>query len=320
MFCGLNRRGYTPSGSDVYYKYDYSGGENEFLEVGFYNRDILRPERVWQVEFNDAGEAVKYYAGCASGCGAGSGEFESLEYYDAAGLGDDRYDGLIKRRFNAASDIIAEYEYTTEIAGLTDEAGAEDNVYLTRPLLVREFAVDNPGGGDEAVYEIRQVSYDGNDYSATEYVYVDNEHYRLVKNFFDGPTFTTLAGRAEYAELNADPNDECYVTGFDYDGVTETITYPSGNRQNIKVYNSGHQLRAEYVYDTVHDANSMANAYTYENSYPASHTGPLGGTTEYSYSAAGYLCAELEAGNNLGIDPNTSRLKIFTTSTEWAGR
>ena len=153
------------------------------------------------------------------------------------------------------------------------------------------------------------TSYAGGDYSALEYVFVDNEHYRLMKNFYDGPTFTTLAGRAEYAELNADPNDECYVTSFDYNGVAETITYPSGNRQNIKVYNSEHQLRAEYVYDTVHDANSMANAYTYENSYPTSHTGPLGRTTEYSYSAAGYLCAELEVGNDLGIDPNTSRLK-----------
>jgi YD repeat-containing protein len=100
-----------PEKNGRYYKYTWDNNYTD-LDVDYYDTDVdeNNPQRQWSVGFDSAGRAVEYSAGCSSGCGGGSGEYEKLEYFDETEFDDE---DLIKKRFNADGDVIQLNGYET---------------------------------------------------------------------------------------------------------------------------------------------------------------------------------------------------------------
>ena len=71
----------TPNCATKYYVYEWNANESN---VSYYTRDSVgqswQIQRNWQLEFDEDLRAIKYRAGCDSGCGSQSGSFEHVEY------------------------------------------------------------------------------------------------------------------------------------------------------------------------------------------------------------------------------------------------
>lgn len=96
-----------PEQSPVFYRLTWSP---DYLTVQqeYYNTAIDQsPLRVWNASFDTSGRVVQSYLGCSSGCGSSSYGYEKVEYNNQY----ENYDDLIKRKYNAAGDVVLENEY-----------------------------------------------------------------------------------------------------------------------------------------------------------------------------------------------------------------
>lgn len=111
-----------PENSQKFYKYTWDANGTE-LDVEYYNTDIDEdnPLRQWHVEFDSEGRVVEYSAGCSSGCGGGSGEYERYEYFD-----EPEFEGLIKKKFNYNGDVVLWNEYAVYEYEFYESEGSVD--------------------------------------------------------------------------------------------------------------------------------------------------------------------------------------------------
>ena len=269
--------------------------------------------RQWHVEFDDKGQLTKYSAGsCSGGCGGGGGGFQNLEYYYADEEADERYEGLIKKKFNYEGDIILWNKYTLDIEGMIVDPNEEGYVNLPVPLLSSQEAVRDPNGANDVI-KFQEWEYDGGEYTAIKKIYVDDTDYRVIKYYYADDSFSQVIQKIEYEELNEDPENpqgNSYSTYYQYDPNEAIITYPSGKRKDIQEYNDNHQVEKSYVLDNESDLKSLLESYTYDGSgYMTAHIDARGAKTEYYYDD-GLLSWRKDPNNYIGIEPSYRMIKV----------
>jgi len=302
-----------------YYWFDWVNAD-----VYYYNKEIgSSPLRKWHVEFDEKGQLTKYSGGCSSGCGGGAGGFESYEYYDGEEEGDERYEGLVKKKFNSKDDIILQNEYTLDIPG-ADGPDDRDYVYLPEPLLESQYAIEDPGGSKTAT-KFKDWEYDGGDSSVIEKTWVSNDEYRVVKYYYAGGSFSDVIMKIEYDKIYefdeddypGNPTGKAYATYYSYESdagdSTKTVKYPSGKKQSITeydyddVYQTGTQT--SYIRDTQNEINSNVEVYKYDgNGRVTEYTDARGAVTKYSYNSEGLLQERKEPYNTEGIEIPNGRI------------
>ena len=99
------------------YVYDYTTG-SATPSISYQSRPTTsaswQTDRQWQLEFDDAGRAVKFQGGCGS-C-SGTGSFEHIAYHPD-------YEDTIIRKMNADGDILVENDYEEIEFGQYEPAG-----------------------------------------------------------------------------------------------------------------------------------------------------------------------------------------------------
>lgn len=281
----------TVGGSAKVYEYIWTPGSNGLVSLTVYYRDNglnSDPVRSWSAVFDSKGRLVQYLGEtCLSGCGSGGSDYQRYEYYNTDDYNDVRFDGLLKKQFNADGDII--------LWNLYDANSLKDPNYgyLSQPLLISQYAVDNPGGTPVTV-KFKQFVYNASTKTVAEYRYVDNNTMRCIKSYYADTTFSNLIQKVEYKQLTTsftEPTGTTYTTHYQFDDVNgiKTVAYPSGARKDVEKYNESGQLVESYVHDISHDANANNNQYTYSGYDLYQHTDARGGVTTYSYASDGQV-------------------------------
>jgi RHS repeat-associated protein len=283
--------------------------------MGFYYQDTEDPLQEWHAEFDLEGNPVVYYAkGCSGGCSGGA-EYENIEYYNSS---DERYNGVIWRYYNADDDIVLQNNYTLMVPGLPSDPDDPNYVHLPKPLLTSQFA--QKGGQTVKFLDRGYCHADAVTNYCLEKNWVDASNYRLVKYYYANETFSRIVQKLEYETLNDDPNTptgDIFVTNYDYipngSGYTLSTLYPSGDREDVQVYDSDSFMTQSYLYDTVSEESSRVESYTYDNDgYLATHTDARGGQSQYDYSDE-LLQWRMDVYNTQGVENPHQRIKTVYT-------
>ncbi|MHB9070608.1 MAG: RHS repeat-associated core domain-containing protein [Sedimentisphaerales bacterium] len=279
--------GSTVQNSYNYYEYDWTDGDNNNVEadIDYYSNNTLL--RQWHREYDEQGQVIESYSGggCSS-CGGSSGGFERQEYYYTSDYNDNRFEDLVKRKFNAAGDITEWNIYDPNT--LTDPNFS----YLGKPLLSSQYAVQDPDGNNITV-KIKNWVYDPNNLNAVEYSWIDNGRARVVKYYYKDESLSAVTGKAEYVDLYDGnfPTGSHYTTYYDYNDTDssnriQTTTYASNSRKDIEISNSESLVVKSYVHDINNDANANVESFTYSGGDVDTHTDARGGQTNYVYSGS----------------------------------
>jgi RHS repeat-associated protein len=219
--------------------------------------------------------------------------------------------------------------FKIEIAGNhveIDNIQLSAKVYIenqTKPILVEQKVYD-PNTSSMQVSLRRDIckteTAQSTTYWIAEKTYTQPNQYRLVKYVYEDDSYTNILSKTEYDQLNTDPNTpsgETYTTSYSYDSdpnrIIETITYPNGIRQDVKVYDPNSQLTSSYRHDVENNANSFLEQYEYQafaipNRYEEyeykvkKHTNPQGGITDYTYQTGFPYLLETRTDPNSGTD------------------
>lgn len=276
--------------------------------------------RQWSVEYDDDDRLVKYKAGGGcSGCGSGSaGGYQHYEYYDGETEGDSRYEGLLKKQYNADGDVILGNVYDFEVANKNEDPNDQGYIYLPEPLLAYQYAID-PNDGNPTFYDFKFRTYDAADNSMVEYTFIDNDTRRVAKYYYTSAAFATVTSKVEYEMLNDDPNDpvgKMFTTTYSYDGEKKIITYPSGKKQYVEELNDSGRVAKSYLYNVKNQTsiNEEQFSYSYTGGHLTSHIDARGGETIYNYNdSSNLLTYRADPNNDIGIETNDHRLKVFYT-------
>ncbi|MGH2272182.1 RHS repeat-associated core domain-containing protein [Anaerohalosphaeraceae bacterium U12dextr] len=219
--------------------------------------------------------------------------------------------------------------FKIEIAGNhveIDNIQLSAKVYIenqTKPILVEQKVYD-PNTSSMQVSLRRDIckteTAQSTTYWIAEKTYTQPNQYRLVKYVYEDDSYTNILSKTEYDQLNTDPNTpsgETYTTSYSYDSdpnrIIETITYPNGIRQDVKVYDPNSQLTSSYRHDVENNANSFLEQYEYQafaipNRYEEyeykvkKHINPQGGITNYTYQTSFPYLLETRTDPNSGTD------------------
>ncbi len=101
----------TVNSATIQYLYEWDGNA---VDVSYKTRPTTigtwQTERQWQVAFDAQDRAIKYDAGCSSGC-SGSGEFENVTYLDPAQFDLTGYEYLVKEKKDPNGTVLLENTY-----------------------------------------------------------------------------------------------------------------------------------------------------------------------------------------------------------------
>jgi RHS repeat-associated protein len=101
----------TVNSATVQYLYEWEGDSvNVFYKTRPTTAGTWQTQRQWAAEFDSEGRAIKYDAGCSTGC-SGSGEFENVTYLDPSEYDLTGYEYLIKEKKDSNGVVILENTY-----------------------------------------------------------------------------------------------------------------------------------------------------------------------------------------------------------------
>ena len=272
--CAYNGSSYSSSSKK--YSYDWTN-----LGYGYSTADITylingETARQWHTEYDAKNQIVQSSdgSGCGS-CGETTG-FQKIEYYYTSDYNDSRFEGLIQKQYNYAGDVIRWDQYDAN--KLTDPA----YIHTVQPILTSQAAIHN-----SQIIKFKDLVYDVNNFTITQYIWVDSGHARCIKSYYTDSGLTNIVRKIEYDQLTtslAEPTGTTYTTYYSYDDVNgvKTTIYPSGKRKDVENYNSDKRVVESYSYDV--DTTGIANheQYSYSGSDLIEHTNARGGVTNYS--------------------------------------
>ncbi len=101
----------TVNSATIQYEYDWTGDTaTVYYKTRSTTAGTWQTERQWEVTFDDEGRAIKYDAGCLSGCSS-SGEFENVTYFDSVDYDLTGYEYLIKEKKDPNDVVILRNSY-----------------------------------------------------------------------------------------------------------------------------------------------------------------------------------------------------------------
>jgi len=206
----------------------------------------------------------------------------ATEYYGVADHNDNRLEGIEKKVYNAAGDIVRFDVY--DVNKLTDELYEQ----MDQPVLMSSYAVKNPGVAAQTS-KLRDFVYDPNNAIKTEYTWLSNNSARCVKYYYTDASLKNLIKKVEYSELATglwEPSGQTFTTIYNYDDVNniKEVLYPSGKRADVTIYDTNKRITSSYVHDIENNSNAGNVSTFYSGNNVSSRIDQYGGQTEYEYT------------------------------------